>query len=194
MDSVLFWIVVVAIVIVVIAFVFIRKMPRGPAIPDALKQGQALPVFSAVGEKGEAVNSSDLVGTAAVILFVRGNWCPFCSKQVEKLTQHYNEIVSSGARLIFVTPKPLETTKRVAEFFKVEFEFWLDDSLEVARSLGLVQPGGVPKDHKEEYGVDTVWPTAIIVDKDGIIRYSKISRFIFDRPDPELLARELKRL
>ena len=194
MDSVIFWIVVVAVVIVGVAIIFARKMPRGPAVPDSLKPGQPLPAFSAINDAGESMNSSDLVGAPAVILFVRGNWCPFCSKQVEKLTEHYKQIVAGGARLIFVTPKPLETTKRVAEFFKVEFEFWLDESLEIARSLGLVQPGGVPKDHVEEYGSDTVWPTAIIVDKDGIIRYSKLSRYIIDRPDPELLSKELNKL
>ena len=31
-------------------------------------------------------------GALAVILFVRGNWCPFCNAQVKELTQYYREI------------------------------------------------------------------------------------------------------
>jgi len=171
-----------------------KKMPVGPRIPEALEQGKLLPEFSAKDEAGNTVRSSDLRGKPAVLMFVRGNWCPFCTRQVAGLTTRYKEIIGLGASLIFVTPKPLETTRRVADFFKVEFEFWLDASVEAAESLGLIFPGGVPADHAEEYGEDTVWPTAIIVDKDGIIRYSKLARFIFDRPNPDVLLKELQKI
>ena len=127
-----------------------------------------------------------------MILFVRGNWCPFCSSQVENLSANYKDIVDLGARLILVTPKPLETTRRVAEFFKVEFEFWLDDDLAVTRQLGLLMEAGVPNDSRKEYGVDTIWPTALVIDPSGIIRYTELSKFIADRPKPETLLRELR--
>ncbi len=138
------------------------------------------------------MRSTELHGTATVMLFVRGNWCPFCSSQVENLTVHYKDIVDLGARLILVTPKPLETTRRVAEFFKVEFDFWLDVDLAVAKQLGLLHKSGVPDDHRKEYGADTVWPTALVIDPSGIIRYTELSKFIVDRPDPKILSRELR--
>ncbi|MFQ5982679.1 MAG: redoxin domain-containing protein, partial [Woeseiaceae bacterium] len=117
-----------------------------------------------------------------------------CSRQVESLTRHYKDIVELGARLILVTPKPLETTRRVAAFFEVEFEFWLDDQLDAARQMGLVMRAGVPDDHRREYGTDTVWPTALVVDAAGIIRFARLSRFIVDRPNPKALLKELKKL
>jgi peroxiredoxin len=194
MDSLLIWIIAIATVLIVAAIIIRKKMSVGPPIPDNLREGKPLPEFSAIHEDGSTVHSRDLRGKPAVILFVRGNWCPFCSKQVEDLTSHYKEINSLGAQLIFVTPKPLETTRRVAEFFKVEFEFWLDESLEIARTLGLVLPAGVPDNYATEYGHDTVWPTALVVDKNGIIRYSKLSRLIFDRPGSAALLEELRQL
>jgi len=194
MDSLLIWIIAIAAVLIVAAIMIRKKMSVGPPIPDDLRAGKPLPEFSAIREDGSTVHSRDLRGKPAVILFVRGNWCPFCSKQVEDLTSHYKEINSLGAELIFVTPKPLETTRRVAEFFKVEFEFWLDESLEIAKSLGLVLPAGVPDNYATEYGHDTAWPTALVVDKNGIIRYSKLSRLIFDRPGSAALLEELRQL
>ena len=194
MSSLIGWILLVAGAIVAAAVVVLKKIPRGPAIPEGLLAGKPLPTFSAIDEAGNAVESSSLIGQPAVILFVRGNWCPFCTKQVEKLTENYKAITKTGAKLIFVTPKPLETTRRVAEFFKVEFDFWMDESLAVSRDFGLVQSHGVPAEYKEEYGEDTVWPTAVITDKDGVIRYSKLARYIFDRPDPALLLKELQKL
>ena len=148
----------------------------------------------AADEQGNPIRSVQVVGSPTVMLFVRGNWCPFCTRQVEGLTRHYKDIVDLGAKLIFVTPKPLETTRRVAEFFEVEFEFWMDNELTAANQLGLVMFAAVPGESQKEYGTDTVWPTALVIDAAGIIRYSKLSRMVIDRPDPKLLLNELKKI
>ncbi len=183
----------VVILLVVVVWIFIARK-RGPRIPAALRPGQSLPDFPAADEQGIPIRSIQTVGSPTVMLFVRGNWCPFCTKQVEGLARNYKDIVDLGAKLIFVTPKPLETTRRVAEFFEVEFDFWLDDELSAAKQLGLVMPAGVPGDSQKQYGPDTVWPTALVIDAAGIIRYSKLSRFVIDRPDPKVLLAELRKL
>lgn len=189
-QTILFTIIALAAV-ALLAWLWVSK--RGlRATPPQLKPGSPLPDFRAVDEQGDPVRSVELHGSPTVMLFVRGNWCPFCSRQVSNLTQHYRDIVDLGAKLILITPKPLETTRRVAEFFKVEFDFWLDDNLEVTNQLGLLQKGGVPSDYDKEYGKDTVWPTALVVDAAGIIRYTELSKHITDRPDPGVLLREVR--
>jgi peroxiredoxin len=177
--------------LLVVAWIWVTR--RGlRATPPQLKPGSPLPDFRAVDEQGDPVRSVELHGSPTVILFVRGNWCPFCSRQVSNLTQYYRDIVDLGAKLILITPKPLETTRRVAEFFKVEFDFWLDDELAVTRHLGLLQEGGVPTSYGKEYGRDTIWPTALVVDAAGIISYTELSKHISDRPDPKTLLREVR--
>lgn len=188
------WALIAGAVVVVAALLIFRDKFRGKAVPDELRPGQPLPSFSAVDENGDPLSSTDLAGRPSVLLFVRGNWCPFCSKQVKNLTRFYKEINDSGAHLILVTPKPLETTRRVADFFDVKFEFWLDESLAIGKQLGLVQESAVPDDYEKEYGSDTLWPTSLIVDSEGIIRHTELSRFIADRPDPEKLLRIVRAL
>ena len=183
---------IIAAVIVVAIFAYRHFQKAGRPVPDILRRGQPLPDFHAVDESGDPVRSTELHGTAAVILFVRGNWCPFCNSQVENLSAHYKDIVDLGARLILVTPKPLETTRRVAEFFEVEFEFWLDDDLAITKQLGLLLESGVPDNSRKEYGADTIWPTALVIDPSGIIRYTELSKSIADRPKPSTLLRELR--
>jgi len=173
-------------VIAAAIFVYQRFQKAGRPVPSMLRRGQPLPDFHAIDENGDPVRSTELHGTAAVILFVRGNWCPFCSAQVENLSAHYKDIIDLGARLILVTPKPLETTRRVAEFFEVEFDFWLDDELTV------LLESGVPDDSRKEYGANTIWPTALVIDPSGIIRYTELSKNISDRPEPETLLQELR--
>jgi peroxiredoxin len=190
----LLWILAAVVVLLIAGVWLFFKKKAGPSIPEALRPGQPLPDFAVADEQGNPIRSVQLVGSPAVMLFVRGNWCPFCTRQVADLTTHYKDIVDLGARLIFVTPKPLETTRRVAEFFEVEFDFWLDDELKAAKQLGLVMPSGVPGDHQKEYGQDTVWPTALVIDSAGIIRFAKLSRLVIDRPDPNSLLNELKKI
>ena len=194
MSESLVWIIGVAVILLIaVAWIFLRKK-GGPRMPDALRPGRPLPDFAAADEQGNPIRSVQVIGSPTVMLFVRGNWCPFCTSQVEGLTRNYKDIVDLGAKLIFVTPKPLETTRRVAAFFEVEFDFWLDDELNAAKQLGLVMTAGVPDDSQKEYGSDTVWPTALVIDASGIIRYSKLSRLVIDRPDPKLLLNELNKL
>lgn len=185
--------VLIFIALIALAIVGYRRFRKtGRSVPAVLRRGQPLPDFYAIDENGDPVRSTELHGRATVMLFVRGNWCPFCSSQVENLTVHYKDIIDLGARLILITPKPLETTRRVAEFFEVEFDFWLDKDLAVTKQLGLLQEYGVPNDHRKEYGDDTIWPTALVIDANGIIRFTELSKNIADRPDPKTLLRELR--
>ncbi len=192
MDAI--WLLIGAGIVMAAGIFVFRDKVRGKPVPNAIKPGRPLPEFTATNENGEAVHSGLLREQPSVLLFVRGSWCPFCSKQVANLTKYYKEITDSGARLILITPKPLETTRRVADFFAVDFEFWLDDSLTIGRKLGLVQEGGVPGDSRPEYGVDTLWPTSLVVDADGVIQHSELSRFIADRPNPVKLLAIVKQL
>ena len=186
--------VVIGIAVAAVVLFALRDKVRGRAVPDQVKPGQPLPEFVAVDEDGKPVSSSELAGAPAILLFVRGSWCPFCSKQVANLTRVYKEITETGARLILITPKPLETTRRLAEMFELEFRFWLDESLSIGKSLGLVLQAGVPDNYRKEYGEDTLWPTSLVIDANGIIRHTELSRFIADRPSPEKLLGILKNL
>lgn len=181
--------IVVALAIIIAIAHVLRKKSGARPLPPQLNPGQPLPEFEAVDENGKKLHSSELRGQPTVILFVRGTWCPFCSKQVADLTKYYKAINESGARLILITPKPLDTTRRVAKFFEVNFEFWLDESLEITRQFGLLLSKGVPGDFQREYGEDTVWPTSMVVDSHGIIRHTALSKFVVDRPDPKALLK-----
>lgn len=176
------------------ALLLMRKRMGGRPLPESIRPGRTLPGFTARDERGNEVSSDGLRGAPAVILFVRGNWCPFCSRQVANLTRHYRRINELGARLILITPEPLETTRRVAEFFDFDFEFWLDHGLAAGSALGLVQTNGVPEGYRAEYGDDTLWPAALVVDAEGIIRYATVSKLIADRPNPEKFVRALEAL
>jgi len=187
------WIGLTVVVLVAgAAYLYHRKHGPRP-VPEQLRRGQPLPEFAALDEAGHPLHTRCLRGTPIVMIFVRGNWCPFCTRQVKNLTRYYKDIVALGARLILVTPRPQETTQRVARFFDVAFEFWLDESLAATKKLGLLLESAVPKDYYPEYGSDTIWPTSLVIDAEGVIRYVELSKHIIDRPNPKTLLRELQK-
>ncbi len=187
---------IILVVLAGLAFVAfaLKDRIRGRQVPDGLSPGRTLPRFEAVDENGERRSSRELEGAPAVLLFVRGTWCPFCSRQVENLTKHYKDITDTGARLVLITTQPLDTTRRVADMFGVDFEFWLDEGFDVVKELGLFLEGGIPTKHREEFGEDTIWPASLVTDASLTIRFSEVSRFIADRPDPQKLLGVVRQL
>lgn len=185
---------VVALILLLAAaagwFLWRRRSGIGPG----LAPGRKLPALVAEDADGNRVSTGDLAGRPAVLLFVRGNWCPFCSEQVEQMMERYRELTEQGARLVLITPKPQEMTERIAGFFEVELSFWFDPELRIARRLGLVMTDGVPETHRREYGADTMWPAAIVIDGERRILMAHRSRDSTDRPDPEDFLRALRRL
>jgi peroxiredoxin len=194
LENPILWSLAIAAVLGAGILLALWKKAGGRTVPAQLKPGQSLPYFAAVDEDGNRVSSAELAGAPAILLFVRGSWCPFCSKQVADLTKVYKEITDAGAKLILVTPKPLGTTRRVAEMFGVEFDFWLDESLEIANLLGITLESGVPDEQQRDYGEDTLWPTSLVVDGNGVIRFSELSKFLADRPNPEKLLDVVRNL
>jgi peroxiredoxin len=185
-------IVTATVLALLLAAWFLRR--RGERAGRRLVRGRRIPDFTVRTEDGEPAGPTDLRGLPAVIIFLRGNWCPFCSSQVEGLTSHYRRINELGARLILVVPEPQQTTRRVADFFDVDFTFWLDPGLNAAETLGIVHPGGVPEEHRDDFGTDTLRPVSVVVDSEGIIRYAYRSRDPRERPDPAELVKVLERL
>ena len=71
-------------------FLGARPSPR-------LAPGQRLPDFVLRDAQGQAVTSAYLFKQPMVLIFYRGNWCPFCMAQVKELAQRYRDIEGLGA-------------------------------------------------------------------------------------------------
>lgn len=176
------------------AALLIWSAKRKPRELQIVPTGRRLSEFSLQDDTGEPVSPSDLIGQPAVLIFLRGSWCPFCNEQVKDLTAQYKAIGDAGARLIFITPKPLDTTRRVAELFGVDLTFWVDENLAFADALKLRANNSVPADLRKRFGPDTLLPTSLVLDKDGIVRYSISHCDVRSRPSPDQLLAALKKL
>ena len=94
MENTLTWIIAAILLLVAGIWWKLRSMSTGRPAPAALQTGQPLPKFTAEDEQGNQVQSSQLIGTPVVLLFVRGtpfdvsSYCPVRLKRLNNPSAH----------------------------------------------------------------------------------------------------------
>ena len=158
-----------------------------------IENGQPLPEFSALNLDGKPVYSRDLLGKPALLMFYRGNWCPFCVVQVKELAAAYREL-GDRARIVLISPQPARKTRELAARFDVPFDFWVDTDNQAATVLGINHDQGLPAGMQVlGYDTDTVLPTSVVLAADGTVLNVDETENYRDRAEPGFLAKVLER-
>lgn len=168
------------------------RLDRGPT---RLVIGEPLPAFTLATADGTAVASTELRGRPHILLFFRGNWCPLCMAQIREVAAVYRDIKARGAEMVLVSGQRHEKTQALAERFDAPMQFLVDPGLAAARALGIEQQNGTPLGMEVfGYAADTVLPTIIVVDSQGILRAVDQTDNYRIRPEPETFLRHLDQL
>lgn len=147
--------------------------------------GQALPTLTFEDEAGNKFGTDQFQGRRLLLLFYRGNWCPFCVVQIKELAQQYKALIAAGVEVVLVSPQPHGHTGRLAKRFDVPFHFVVDPGNRVARELGIVDEVGVPTGFQLlGYDSETVMPTVVATDESGTILWADLTDNYRIRPEP----------
>lgn len=165
---------------------------NGRTPSEALAIGSTLPELTFTDLDGNPVRSADWAGSPTVLLFYRGTWCPLCTVQVREMAEQYREIDALGARVVLVSPQPATESAKLARQFDAPMTFLVDEDNAAARVLGIQHPGGAPLGVAPE--AESVLPTAVVVDADGVVRFAHETDNYRIRPDPELFLETLRTL
>jgi peroxiredoxin len=181
-----------AVLIGWILYVFgYSRFPQRDA--EQLQVGHALPVFTLQDDQGRSVSSRSLLGYAAVLIFYRGNWCPFCRAQIQELAEQYRQIEAAGARVVLISSQSQAHTQALARKLGVPFRFWVDTGNNVARQLGIAADAGTPLGLQVlGYEADTVLPTVIVINAEGAILFADLTDNYRLRPEPATFLRVLR--
>jgi peroxiredoxin len=159
-----------------------------------LAVGSPLPEFSLTTIDQTVVSSEVLTHQPQVILFYRGNWCPFCMAQVREIAGQYRELHDRGVGVALISPQTATDTAELATRFDVPMQFYVDTDGAAAAMLDITQAGGVPVLYGAGTTGDTVVPTVIITDSIGTVIWFEHADNHRIRPEPgtflEVLDRE----
>ena len=153
--------------------------------PEGLKVGDAAPDINATDQDGKKVKLTELLAKGDVVLvFYRGQWCPFCNKQLSKINDSLSFITAKGATVVAITPEVADNIKKTLEKTKAAYSILEDKGMAIMKSYKVnfaVDEKTVEK--YKGYGIDfdkangsnganLPVPATYIIGKDGKVKYA----------------------
>jgi peroxiredoxin len=164
--------------------------------PKGLDVNATAPDFTTKDQNGAVINLKEKLKKGPVVLiFYRGYWCPYCSKQLKKLEDSLLQITNKGATLIAITPEQPENISKSVEKSKVTYPVVFDDGLKIMKSYDVAYA----VDEKtintyKGYGIDFTKvngdtngnnlpvPATFVISKEGKIVYRHFDKDYTKRP------------
>ena len=152
--------------------------------PEGLKVGDTAPMFTAKDQDGKTVNLKQALKKGPVVmLFYRGQWCPFCNKQLSHFSDSLQMLTAKGATILAITPETGENVKKTIEKTKASFPVLEDAGMAIMKMYKVnfaVDENTITK--YKGYGIDfdkangsnganLPVPATYIIGIDGIVKY-----------------------
>ncbi|HKC37260.1 MAG TPA: peroxiredoxin-like family protein [Chitinophagaceae bacterium] len=106
--------------------------------PEGLFINSKAPDFKAIDQYGNEIRLKDVLKDSFVVLiFYRGQWCPYCNKQLKKLEDSLQLIKDKGAKLIAVTPEKNEYILKTIEKTKASYSLLYDKEMKIMKAYAV---------------------------------------------------------
>jgi peroxiredoxin len=106
--------------------------------PEGLFINSKAPDFKAKDQNGKEVRLKDILKKGKVVLiFYRGQWCPYCNKYLKKLEDSLQLIKDKGATVIAITPELPENISKTIEKTNAEFTILFDEDLKIMKAYDV---------------------------------------------------------
>jgi peroxiredoxin len=161
-----------------------------------IKVGDLSPTFSFTDANGESQSLSDALSKGSILLvFYRGEWCPYCTKYLSQLSEAEDLFSEKGILIMAVSAENGESLENMKVISKSNFQFISDQGYELMTAFNveyLVPTKMVEKlasngiDLAESHGADEPMlpiPATFLIDQNGIIQYVHYDTDYKKRPD-----------
>jgi peroxiredoxin len=164
------------------------------------------PDFIAKDQNGKDVSLTSLRRQGpVVVLFYRGNWCPYCNKQLKELQDSLQYITSKGASVVAITPEATEGVEKTVEKTGASFPIIYDKGVKISKAYNVSYEvdSATVNMYKSNWDVDFLKinqqkekaylpvPAVYIIDKKGVITYRFFESDVTKRPSVQELVMNL---
>jgi peroxiredoxin len=152
--------------------------------PEGLFIASKAPDFRAKDQHGTEIRLKDLLKQGKVVLvFYRGQWCPYCNKELSRLQDSLQLIKDKGATLVAVSPELPENVSKTVEKTKAEYSILYDEGLKIMKAYDvefelpentLTRYRNAGLDIEKNNGANGKYlpvPAIFIIDKESTITY-----------------------
>ena len=130
-----------------------------------LSVGDVAPAFSLPGTGGRDYGLADYKDTGVIVAFYPGDFTPVCTKQFCSYRDDGDRIEALGVPMLGISPQTVESHERFAEEHELTVPLLSDPGKRVARSYGVVGPGGYLR------------RSIFLIDGGGVVRYRHVALF-----------------
>jgi len=163
--------------------------------PEGLFIGSKAPDFKGKDQNDKDIKLKDLLKKGKVVMvFYRGQWCPYCNKQLSALQDSIQQIIDKGATLLAVSPEKIEMIDKTVEKTKAEYSILHDKDLKIMKAYDV--DFEVPENTVTRYrnagldleklngenGTNLPVPAVYIIDKESTITYRFFDKDYKKRP------------
>jgi len=106
---------------------------------NGLKRGGQAPDFTAKDNSGKTLDLKRLLKShkAVVLFFYRGQWCPYCNKQIKQLQDSLQLLTGKGAYVIGVTPETGENINKTIDKTHASFSIIQDKGYKIMKAYDV---------------------------------------------------------
>ena len=106
--------------------------------PEGLFIASKAPDFKAKDQNGKDVRLKDVLKEGKVVLvFYRGQWCPYCNRELTRLQDSLQLIKDKGATVIAVSPEKPENVLKTVEKTKATYSILYDEGLKIMKAYDV---------------------------------------------------------
>ena len=117
---------------------FLTTMVLAQEKPEGLFINSKAPDFKASDQYGNEIRLKDVLKDSLVVLiFYRGQWCPYCNRQLKRLEDSLQLIKAKRARLIAITPEKPEFISKTIEKTKASFPLLFDKEMKIMKAYSV---------------------------------------------------------
>ena len=171
------------------------NIPLNPEDISPLLIGETIPTVKLMDLAGKSVSLNEAVSKSqSILIFYRGGWCPYCSKQLSGLQLIEKDLEQMGYQVIAVSTDSPKNLTATMDKQKLSYHLLSDADLNASKQFGIAfkAPASYDKilpqasDFKNTEKLLPV-PSVFILDKKGKILFEYINPNITERISPELL-------
>lgn len=156
---------------------------------NGLAIGEIAPSFTALDIYDNKYSLSDALSKGEVVLiFIRGQWCPFCNKHLKEIQENLPLIYKKGASVVVVSPEKSDFIKKTIEKTGAEFSVLYDADYKIAKAYDvLFKPkamlrtmynvilGAKLKESHSDESEQLPIPATYIISKEGKIKWRQFN-------------------
>lgn len=130
-----------------------------------LKAGDKAPNFEGLNQNGEKVSLDDFAGKKLILYFYPKDNTPGCTAESCNLNENYDSWLEKGYEVVGVSPDSVESHKKFADKFNLQFNLVADTEKEILQKYGAWG-------EKNMYGKKYmgVLRTTFVIDENGVIQ------------------------